>query len=76
MLNLGLLLVAVGLVTIFGAFSYAASNMSRTVNPTSWKSGDSNGVFENHSKAMKGMALGGLLTALGVLSMVASYLIK
>ncbi len=74
MTHLGLALVAIGLLTSFGSFVYAAYNMYCGVSsvtsakPGVWHKLPSDNLdqrFKDHFKAIVGVAAGGFLTAVG-----------
>ena len=62
MLIIALVLSVVGVTIMFGSFVFAAVNMGRSFS-TFDNSFDAS--FQNHIKAIVGLALGGLCAALG-----------
>lgn len=69
MLTVAFVICAVGLITSFGSFVFAALNMGRSVSSDSYSFED---AFRRHVGAMVGVALGGLCLALGVLIALAT----
>lgn len=62
-MTLALILLTLGIVLVVASFLYALFNMGATVSkPDGWERG-----FKKHLGCMAGMAVGSLLTSVGVI---------
>lgn len=71
-MSLGLVLLIVGLLVVFGSFVFAAVNMARMV--TGRGNASLSGGFTRHIGAIIGMATGGLVAIIGIVILIVQHL--